>query len=102
MAEDQGTLPKPLPGGPDPEPPTETLAPNPLAGTAGDDQASLDNSYNRTVRSLREQPLVRIRIPKEGGPQTVRINGWFASYAAGEVHMVPAQVAEILEEGQRI
>lgn len=102
QGQDSGILPAPLRGGPDPEPPVQTLQPNPTVNTAADDQVGLDNSYNKTVRSLREQPLVRIRIPKEAGPQTVKINGWFASYAAGEAHMVPQQVAEILEEAGRI
>lgn len=102
QGQDSGVLPAPLPGGPDPEPPLQTIQPNPMAATAADDQAGLDSAYNRIVRALREQPLVRIRIPKEAGPQTVKINGWYASYAAGEAHMVPQQVAELLEEAGRI
>lgn len=105
MSENEGqdqVLPAPLPGGPDPEPPLQTIQPDTMATHAADDQSSLNNGYNNTVRALRAQPLVRIRIPKESGPQTVKINGWYASYAAGEAHMVPQQVAELLEEAGRI
>lgn len=91
MSED--TLPAPVPAE-DAEPDVQpALVQDVSATTAADDQSQLDNSFNRTVRHLAAQPLVRIRIPKEAGYETVKINGWYAKYAWTPenqgVHMVP-------------
>lgn len=94
-------LPAPVPGGPEPEAPVQVVTPDVMAATAADDQQSLDNSYNNTVRSLREQPLVRVRVPKEQAPLYYSING-YKNWLAEGVHMVPKQVAELLEDAGRV
>ena len=101
MANEKDALPAPVPGGPQPDSPAITITPSVAETTGGDDQASLDNSFNRTVRHLASQKEVEIRITKEQGPTFVKINGWSAWYQPGR-HMVPEQVAEILREADRI
>lgn len=92
------SLPLPV-GDVDPEPATVAVDPQPMAASAADDQGALDSSYNKTIRALRAQKLVRVRVP-EGGLY-VQINGWKSSYAAG-VHMVPEQVEQIWIDAKRI
>lgn len=94
-------LPAPVPGTDPVDETVITIQPDNLAATASQDSNALDNSYNRTIRSLREQELVRIRIPDAIGPQFVSINGVKNWYHPG-VHMVPKQIAELLEDSKRI
>lgn len=94
-------LPAPVPGKDPVDETVITIQPDNMAATASQDSAALDNSYNRTVRALAAQELVRIRIPEAIGVQSIAINGYRASYAPG-VHMVPQQIAELLEDSKRI
>ena len=93
------TLPAPVPGDDPIDETVTTITANVAATSGSDDQSKMDKSFNATVRALREQQLVRVRVP-EGGLY-VQINGWKSSYAQG-VHMVPEQVAQIWMDAGRI
>lgn len=76
------------------------LPPRPSTVQAGgDERASHQSSYTRTIESLKAQPQVKVKIP--AGGEYVQINGWRWFIPEGRV-MVPEQVAEILEEAGRI
>lgn len=75
------------------------VQPDVTGRTAGDDQRKMDSHYNATVRHLASQPKVKVRIPEPG--EYVQINGWKWFIPAGRIE-VPEQVAQILEEANRI
>lgn len=61
----------------------------------------------RGVRSamfakMAKEPKVRIRVPKSSGPQTVIINGARWDVPANVPVEVPAPIADILREAERI
>lgn len=94
-------LPAPVPGKDPVDETVVTLQPDGMATHAADDQNAVNNSYNRTVRALREQPLRRIRVTKEVAPVYFNINGYKGWYDTG-VHMVPEQIAQLLEDAGRV
>jgi len=92
-------LASPVVGNEIPQEVKKAIPANVAAVTGGDDTHAYDNEYARTVRSLKAQPTVRVKIPKGG--EYVQINGWRWWIEEGRVE-VPQQVADLLEEAGRI
>lgn len=77
-------------------------------------QGTVDNASNASVETKRlsrlaqmkayfaEQPRETIRIRKEMGDQTVRINGYGFKIQAGQKVKVPVDVAEVLRDAEII
>ena len=90
-------LPAPVPGTDKVDETLIQVAPDTMASTAADDSAAQNSSFNRTVAALRAQPERRIRVTKEQAPVFYNINGVKGWLQEG-VHMVPDQIATLLEE----
>lgn len=57
---------------------------------------------DRGFAAIKGQPMVKIRVPKVHGPQTVTINGARFNIPSNIFVEVPEQVAQILADAERI
>lgn len=83
-----------------PEPSAEAPAKAPEISAA--DALSAQSGVDSAFAKIREQPTVRIRVPKVHGPQVVVINGARFNIPSNVSIDVPQQVADVLAEAGRI
>lgn len=77
------------------------LQSDPPAATQSD-QHNYDTKIERTRKALDKEPKVRVRIPKNLGPQTVIVNGARFNIPANLHVEVPQSVANLLEGAELV